>query len=100
VIGLGPAAPVEFERTLATGEVLEPAIAPAGGGVLALEDGLPAIREVRSGRLASGRGWIGITPRGAYETVSVRQMALLPPWLVLLLAAGFLTAGWLREGRR
>ncbi|MFB9148650.1 glutamine amidotransferase [Roseovarius ramblicola] len=100
VIGLGPAAPVEFERTLATGEVLDPAIAPTGGGALALEDGLPAIREVRSGRPAAGRGWIGITPRGAYETVSVRSMALLPPWLVLLLAAGFLTTGWLREGRR
>ncbi|MGR3650726.1 MAG: glutamine amidotransferase [Roseovarius sp.] len=100
VIGLGPAAPVEFERTLATGDVLEPAIAPTGGGVRALEDGLPAIREVRAGRPAAGRGWIGITPRGAYETVSVRQMALLPPWLVLLLVAGFITAGWLREGRR
>jgi len=100
VIGLGPAAPVEFERTLATGEVLKPAIAPTGGGVLALEGGIPTIREVREGRPAAGRGWIGITPRGAYETVSVRQMALLPPWLVLLLAAGFLIAGWLREGRR
>jgi len=100
VIGLGPAAPVEFERTLATGAVLEPAIAPTGGGVRALEGGLPSIREVRAGRPAAGRGWIGITPRGAYETVSVRQMALLPPWLVLLLAAGLLTAGWLREGRR
>lgn len=100
VIGLGPAAPVEFERTLATGDVLEPAIAPTGGGVRALEDGFPAIREVRAGRPAAGRGWIGITPRGAYETVSVRQMALLPPWLVLLLVAGFITAGWLREGRR
>jgi hypothetical protein len=100
VIGLGPAAPVEFERTLATGAVLEPAIAPTGGGVRALEDGMPLIREVREGRPAAGRGWIGITPRGAYETVSVRQMALLPPWLVLLLVAGFVTAGWLREGRR
>lgn len=100
VIGLGPAAPVEFERTLATGDVLAPAIAPTGGGVRALKDGLPAIREVRAGRPAARRGWIGITPRGAYETVSVRQMALLPPWLVLLLTAGFIIAGWLREGRR
>ncbi|MET4102520.1 hypothetical protein ABIE58_001954 [Roseovarius sp. MBR-78] len=100
VIGLGPAAPVEFERTLATGAVLEPVIDATGGGVRALEDGLPAIREVRAGRPAAGRGWIGITPRGAYETLSVRQMEILPPWLVLLLVAGFLTAGWLREGRR
>ena len=100
VIGLGPAAPVEFEHTLATGERLEPVIAPTDGGVRAIEDGLPAIRAVREGRPAAGRGWIGITPRGAYETASVRQMALLPPWLVLLLVAGFITAGWLREGRR
>ncbi|MBC7133354.1 MAG: hypothetical protein H5U16_09650 [Roseovarius sp.] len=100
VIGLGPAAPVEFERTLATDAVLGPVIAATGGGALALADGLPAIREVRAGRPAAGRGWIGITPRGAYETEGVRQMALLPPWLVLLLAAGLLIGGWLREGRR
>ncbi|MET4128721.1 hypothetical protein [Roseovarius sp. MBR-6] len=100
VIGLGPAAPVEFERTLATDRVLAPVIEATNGGALALEGGLPAIRDVRAGRPAAGRGWIGLTPRGAFETASVRQMALLPPWLVLLLAAGFLIGGWLREGRR
>ena len=100
VIGLGPAAPVEFERTLATDRVLAPVIEATNGGALALEGGLPAIRDVRAGRPAAGRGWIGLTPRGAYETASVRQMALLPPWLVLLLTAGFLIGGWLREGRR
>ncbi|MBE0452849.1 MAG: hypothetical protein IBX58_04125 [Roseovarius sp.] len=100
VIGLGPAAPVEFERTLATDTILAPVIAATNGGTLALEGGLPAIRDVREGRPAAGRGWIGLTPRGAFETASVRQMALLPPWLVLLLAAGFIIGGWLREGRR
>ena len=50
--------------------------------------------------MTAGRGWIGITPRGAYETMSVSQMALLPPWLVLLLVSGLILAGWLREGRR
>ena len=43
-------------------------IEATNGGALALEDGLPRIREVREGRPAVGRGWIGITPRGAYET--------------------------------
>jgi len=100
VIGLGPAAPVEFERTLASGDVLAPVIDGTGGGVQALADGLPTIRRVRAGSPAAGRGWIGITPRGAYETTGVRQMALLPPWLVLILVAGLITAGWLREGRR
>jgi len=100
VIGLGPAAPVEFERTLATGDVLAPVIDQTRGGVRAIHDGLPTIRTVDADRPAAGRGWIGITPRGAYETAGVRQMSILPPWLVLLLAAGLITAAWLREGRR
>ncbi|MBQ0750678.1 MAG: hypothetical protein KBT70_10800 [Roseovarius sp.] len=100
VIGLGPAAPVEFERTIASAEVLQPSIDATNGGVWALENGVPAIRAVREGRPAAGRGWIGITPRGAYETQSLRQMAILPPWLVLLLVSGLILGGWLREGRR
>ncbi len=100
VIGLGPAAPKEFERTIATGDVLEPVIAAMRGGVIRLEEGLPSIRNVRAGRPAAGRGWIGLTPREAYETRDVTQAGLLPPWLVLLLAGGFLLGGWLREGRR
>ena len=52
-----------------------------------------------AGRPAAGRGWIGITPRGAYETLSVTQAAAAA-WLVLLLVAGLIIGGWLREGRR
>ncbi|WP_377192143.1 hypothetical protein [Ruegeria meonggei] len=100
VIGLGPAAPKEFEQTIATGEVLAPVLADLRGGVIALENGLPSIRTVRAGRPAAGRGWIGLTPRNAYETRDVTQAGLLPPWVVLLLAGGFLLGGWLREGRR
>ena len=100
VIGLGPAAPKEFERTIATDTILDPVLASLRGGAIRLEDGLPAIRNVRAGRPAAGRGWIGLTPRNAYETRDVTQAGLLPPWLVLLLAGGFLLAGWLREGRR
>ncbi len=99
VIGLGPAAPKEFERTIATDEILSPMLAALRGGAIRIEDGLPSIRTVREGRPAAGRGWIGLTPRNAYETRDVTQAGLLPPWLVLLLAGGFLLAGWLREGR-
>ncbi|EDZ47720.1 conserved hypothetical protein [Rhodobacterales bacterium Y4I] len=100
VVGLGPAAPKEFEETIATGSVLAPVLEPLRGGVLRLEDGMPALRSVRAGRPASGRGWIGLTPREAYETLSVSQGPLLPGWLALLMASFFLVAGWLREGRR
>ncbi|MCA0962486.1 hypothetical protein [Salipiger bermudensis] len=100
VIGLGPAAPREFEQTIASGEALEPVIDTMRGGVMSLEDGLPSIRAVSAGRPAAGRGWIGLTPREAYETMDVRQIPLLPAWLTLLLAAGFIIGAWLREGRR
>ncbi|ABG30077.1 hypothetical protein CEP88_12090 [Roseobacter denitrificans] len=100
VIGLGPAAPREFEQTIATPDILAPVLAALRGGTVMLEDGLPRLREVREGRPAAGRGWIGLTPRNAYETRDVRQTAILPGWLVLLLSAGLITAAWLREGRR
>ena len=100
VIGLGPAAPREFEQTIATSDILTPLAEARRGGTVRLEDGMPSLRTVRDGRPASGRGWIGITPRNAYETLDVRQMSLLPPWLGLLLGAGLIIAAWLREGRR
>ena len=87
VIGLGPAAPREFEQTIATPDILAPVLASLRGGTVMLEDGLPRLRDVRQGRPAAGRGWIGLTPRDAYETRDVRQSAILPGWLVLLLSA-------------
>jgi hypothetical protein len=100
VIGLGPAAPREFIDTIASDETMAPILAALRGGVARIEDGLPRIRDVRLGRPAAGRGWIGLTPRDAYETRDVRQTPILPGWLVLLLSAGLIVAAWLREGRR
>ena len=68
VMALGPAAPREFEETIATEDKLSPAVTPTQGGFLALSDGLPDVRPVRAGRPAVGRGWVGITPRDAYQT--------------------------------
>jgi hypothetical protein len=100
VIGLGPAAPREFVNTIATGDVLGPVISPTRGGVHRLEDGLPSIRNVREGRPATGRSWIGLTPRNAFEVRDVRLTPLLPGWFVLLLAGLFIVGAWMREGQR
>ncbi|WP_425097978.1 DUF7408 domain-containing protein [Tropicibacter sp. S64] len=99
VIGLGPAAPREFEQTIASADALAPMIESLRGGTPRLADGVPAIRSVRPGRPAAGRGWIGITPREAFETLDVRQSPLLPAWLVLILASALIVGAWLREGR-
>ncbi|AUC53700.1 MULTISPECIES: glutamine amidotransferase [unclassified Sagittula] len=99
VVGLGPAAPREFIQTIASGAALEPAIDSLRGGILRLEEGVPSVRNVRQGRPAAGRGWIGLTPRDAFETLDIRQTPLMPPWLVLILAAAMIVGAWLREGR-
>ncbi len=100
VVALGPSAPREFEQTVASGDAMEPAVAATNGGILALEDGMPDIRQVREGRPATGRGWIGITPRGAYVTADVTVTPLVAPWLFLLLSVLLIVGAWLREGRR
>ncbi|MCB1328208.1 MAG: hypothetical protein KDK28_01505 [Maritimibacter sp.] len=100
VMALGPASPREFEETIATGDVLEPLLTQVSGGDIALEDGAPALRPVRPGRTAAGRGWIGYTPREAYVVEALTITPLAPAWLMLLIAAGLAVLAWLVEGRR
>ena len=100
VVAVGPSAPREFEATIASGAGLTPLVTATKGGILSLEAGTPDIRQVREGRPAAGRGWIGITPRGAYVTGDIQISALLPAWLWLMLAAVTAIAAWAVEGRR
>ncbi len=100
VVALGTATPREYEDPLATAALLDPVARSAEGGVVALETGMPDIRQVRPGRPAIGRGWIGITPRGAYVTGDLRVAPLLPAVLWLMLAGLALVAAWITEGRR
>lgn len=99
VVALGPASPREFKEVIASGEMLRPATNAYRGGVKLLADGAPRIRQVREGRTAHGRGWIGIVPRDAYLTSEITIYPLAPPWLLLLLAAFLVATAWLREGR-
>ena len=100
VVAVGPSAPREFEETVASPDKLQPVVTPAHGGILALEAGAPEIRLVNAGRPAAGRGWIGLTPRGAFVTGEISVAALLPAWLYLALAALAAVLAWLVEGRR
>ncbi|MDA1153230.1 MAG: hypothetical protein O2873_00530 [Proteobacteria bacterium] len=100
VIALGTAAPREFEQTIATGDVLAPLIDAQRGGIMPVSAGAVDIRAVRAGRPATGRGWIGITPRGAFQTADIKITPLVPAWLFLLLAAMLSVGAWLREGPR
>ena len=100
VIALGPAAPREFEQTIATGDVLAAAVGSTRGGIMPISAGDIDLRRVRAGRPATGRGWLGITPRDAYQTADITITPVLPAWAFLLLASLLMIAAWMREGRR
>jgi hypothetical protein len=99
VVAVGADAPREFEAAVASGIPLAPVLEAEGGGVHRIETGLASLRAVRPGRPASGRGWIGYTPRGAFVTEEVTLAPLAPAWVLLLAAAGLAVLGWLVEGR-
>jgi hypothetical protein len=99
VIALGSAAPKEFEQTIATGDLLEPAVDDTRGGIVNISDGAIDLRTVREGRPAAGRGWLGIMPRGAYRTAAVSIAPIMPAWAFLLIASLLTVGAWLREGR-
>ena len=70
------------------------------GGTFMIHEGLPDFRRVSEGRIAAGSSWLGLTPRDAYLPTDIRVIALIQPWLFLLLSAGLMIAAWLREGGR
>ena len=96
---VGPSAPREFENPVSDGAALAPLAAATRGGILRLEDGVPDIRRVREGRVAAGRGWIGLADREAYQLRDIRQVALAPAWLMLILAVALAFGAWRIEGR-
>lgn len=104
VVAAGPAAPREFEQTVADAAALAPLVAATQGAVLPLSEGVPDLRTVAVGRQAHGQGiarpWIAITPRGAEAVEGLAVRPLLPPWAWLLLIAGLALAAWLAEGGR
>lgn len=100
VVAVGAVAPIEYDRPLATTEVLAPIVAATKGGQIWATEGVPRLREVAMGRTAAGRRWLGVVRRGAFDVTDIRVMPLLPAWLGALLILIFVVGAWLREGRR
>ncbi|SNB65433.1 hypothetical protein SAMN07250955_104264 [Arboricoccus pini] len=95
-----PIAARELADIRATADRLAPLATATGGSVNWLyQDGVPDIRTIAAGRRMEGRGWIGIRQNGAYNVTGSSDIALIPPWLALLLLAGAIAGAWWAEGR-
>ncbi len=100
VAAVGNPAPLELAELAATPDRLAPVAAATGGSVRWLAaGGVPELRRVGPGRVASGRDWIGLTARGDSVVTGLRRLPLLPGLAVLVLALGGLLLAWRREGR-
>ncbi len=100
VAAAGSPAPLELAELTASPDRLAPVAAATRGGIAWLsQGGVPEIRRVGSG-VAAGRGWLGLAEKGDYVVEGIREIALLPTPILLLLGLGGLLAAWRREGRR
>ncbi len=100
VAAVGSANPVEFADVRATTQRLKPLVDASGGGFVWLADApTPDVRSVREGRTASGRDWVGLVRREAYNVTGVREFPLLPGFVLALVLFLGLGLAWYREGR-
>ncbi|MGE0715028.1 MAG: hypothetical protein AB7P02_06270 [Alphaproteobacteria bacterium] len=92
--------PRELTDVRSVPDRLRPVSEATGGGMFWLaRDGIPEPRRVRSGRTFAGREWLGFRANGDYVVTGIRDAALLPAIVVMLLALGALLLAWRREGR-
>ncbi len=96
---VGDLNPLEFADLRTSAAPLAPLARRTGGGVAWMREAPPELRRTRKGRLASGSNWFGVVDNQNYTVRSVREVALLPGLLVLLLGLGALMAAWRAEGR-
>jgi hypothetical protein len=99
VAGAGSGDAREMTNLLATTAVLAPVASATGGSTGWLEDGMPQLVKVESGRQMSGSGWIGLRANDTFRVESVSDVPLFATLLslaVLLMALGGM---WYREGR-
>jgi hypothetical protein len=100
VAAVGSANPIEFADVRSTTEKLKPMVDASGGGFVWLSDASdPEIRSVREGRGTSGRDWLGLVRREAYNVTGVREFPLMPAFVLAFVLLIGLGMAWYREGR-
>jgi hypothetical protein len=100
---VGSLRPIEFADVRTTAARLSPAVQATGGGIVWLGDEpFPEARRISRGRSASGSvagtPWLGFIANHDHVVKGAREVPLVPPPLMLLLALMALALAWRREG--
>ena len=100
VVAVGAANPLENQDVISTETRLKPIADATGGGLFWVADrGVPTVRRVSPGRVAHGQSWIGLKANDQYVVDGIREIALIPAWLALLVLLSLPLMTWWREGR-
>lgn len=100
VVAVGAANPLENRDVIATEERLAPITEATGGGMFwVVDEGVPSVRRVAPDRIARGQSWIGLQRNEQYVVDGVREIALIPAWLALMVLLTLPLLTWWREGR-
>lgn len=90
----------ELAEITTTPHILAPVVETNGGSIrYGQSDGLPDLRQVGGDGALAGSRWLGLVHRGDYAVHGIRQSPLLPPAVLLVLAAAALLLGWKRESQ-
>ncbi len=100
IVSVGELNPLEWRDPRAGPDALAPIVDESGGAISWIAyDPMPTVRRVSPDRDLSGNGWVGVLDHGRYLVRGIDTLALMPPWLALLLFVGGLAAAWRAEGR-
>jgi hypothetical protein len=100
LVAVGSLDLLEMGDVRATADKLKPAVTANGGAIAWIEDGIPSIVRRSGDSQMAGSGWFGLRANDQRSVSATTSYALIPGWLLLLLAASLMSFAWWRDGRR
>ncbi len=97
---IGDTDPLEFDGVITTPKLLEPLIKSTGGTYIWLDKTPhPDIRTFKNAQSYGGSDWLALQQNGDFTVTRVRDIALFPKWISLLLLFSALLFLWWKEGK-
>ena len=97
---IGDLTPLELSSVITTDKKLRPLINSSRGTSIWLDDvPKPTISVSKNTKRYGGSNWLALRQNDDFTVTGVRNIALLPEWLTLIILLSIMLALWLREGK-
>lgn len=97
---VGDLNPPELNGVKTTETILEPLVNASSGTTIWLEDTpRPKVLTYKNAQRYGGGNWLALKQNDDFTVTGVRDIPLLPEWLIFLILASTLIAMWWREGQ-